>query len=589
MPPVTIAVLSQKGGTGKTTTVRTLTDVFRRVGLSVLAVDLDPQGNLSDYLDVDPDASPTIGDVLSGRAKAREAIHDGIIPANLGLAESELALGGKMGRELTLKKALREVAGDYDIVLIDCPPALGLLTVNALVASDYALLSAEAQYFALQGVEQALEVIELARDSLNPDLEWLGVVLNIADMRTRHSREAFDSLRQHFGDKLIETTIRSSIAYAESAERAVSILDYRPDLAVDYLDVADELLKRLGRDDARKPLRQLRRAARARVGRRGPRLTGFGPRPNVALTLGGETGGVTTESAAAPASAPSPLTPLPRARAGDPGRAHVRADPDQDQHDLQRAARPPAVPARAGHPHPGGGAGGARAGGAPVVVGAGTACGSPSWRWSALGALNLTMGAGKALREDLGVPIAGFGGASGPGALIARHEHAADLLRIFTILFTAVLIVSLALFREDGGAPVTGIGFVDGLVVRLRSTPAVLVLARVAMAVLAVLCLYFVFHTGDLGAKAVWQGRIHSGGGFGGAPGGGGGVGSLFGPGSGGGSGGGGGGWAAGRRPGPAGQSSRTSAPWDSNGARRTSAQPSAARLRRSITAPVCS
>jgi chromosome partitioning protein len=255
----TIAVLSQKGGTGKTTTVRTLTDVFRRIGLTVLAVDLDPQGNLSDYLDVDPDASPTIGDVLSGRAKAREAVHNGIIPANLGLAEAELALGGKMGRELTLKKALRDVGGDFDVVLIDCPPALGLLTVNALVASEWALLSAEAQYFAMQGVEQALEVIELARDSLNPNLQWLGVILNIADMRTRHSREAFDSLREHFDDKLIETTIRSSIAYAESAERAVSILDYRPDLAVDYLDVADELLKRLGLTEARRPLKKLAR------------------------------------------------------------------------------------------------------------------------------------------------------------------------------------------------------------------------------------------------------------------------------------------------------------------------------------------
>jgi chromosome partitioning protein len=255
--PITISILSQKGGTGKTTTVRTLTDVFRRIGLTVLAVDLDPQGNLSDYLDVDPDASPTIGDVLAGRAKAREAVHNGIIPANLGLAEAELALGGKMGRELTLKKALREVSGDFDIVLIDCPPALGLLTVNALVASDYALLSAEAQYFALQGVEQALEVIDLAKDSLNPDLEWLGVVLNIADMRTRHSREAFESLREHYEDKLIETTIRSSIAYAESAERALSILDYRPDLGVDYLAVADDLLTRLDLQDARKPLRKL--------------------------------------------------------------------------------------------------------------------------------------------------------------------------------------------------------------------------------------------------------------------------------------------------------------------------------------------
>jgi chromosome partitioning protein len=257
----TIAVLSQKGGTGKTTAVRTLTDVLRRIDLRVLAVDLDPQGNLSDYLDVDPDAAPTIGDVLSGRAKAGQAVHSGVIPANLGLAEAELMLGGKMGRELTLKRALRELRADYDVILIDCPPALGLLTVNALVASDYALLSAEAQYFAMQGVEQALEVIELARDSLNPDLEWLGVVLNIADMRTRHSREAFDSLREHFGDKLFDTTIRASIAYAESAERAISILDYRPDLASDYLAVADEVVRRLDMDDARQRLGPMLREA----------------------------------------------------------------------------------------------------------------------------------------------------------------------------------------------------------------------------------------------------------------------------------------------------------------------------------------
>lgn len=248
---VTIAVLSQKGGTGKTTAVRTLTDVFRRISLNVLAVDLDPQGNLSDYLDVDPEAAPTIGDVLAGRADPAEAVHGDIIPANLGLAEAELVLGGKMGRELTLRKALGKVQSGYDVIMIDCPPALGLLTVNALVAADHALLSAEAQYFALQGVEQALEVIELARDSLNPGLNWLGVVLNIADMRTRHSREAFESLREHFGEKLLDTTIRASIAYAESAERAVSILDYRPDLGLDYVGVADELLRRLNLDEAR--------------------------------------------------------------------------------------------------------------------------------------------------------------------------------------------------------------------------------------------------------------------------------------------------------------------------------------------------
>jgi chromosome partitioning protein len=254
----TIAVLSQKGGTGKTTTVRTLTDVLRRLDKRVLAVDLDPQGNLSDYFDVDPEASPTVGDVLAGRAKAKQAVHDDVIPANLSLAEAELALAGKMGRELTLKRALKDLKRDYDIILLDCPPTLGLLTVNALVAADHALLTAEAQYFAMQGVEQALEVIDLAKDSLNPDLEWLGVVFNIADMRTVHSREAYAALKEEFGDKLFETTIRSSIAYAESAERALSILDHRPDLGEDYIALADELLARLGMQDARQGLSALR-------------------------------------------------------------------------------------------------------------------------------------------------------------------------------------------------------------------------------------------------------------------------------------------------------------------------------------------
>jgi chromosome partitioning protein len=253
----TIAVLSQKGGTGKTTSVRTLTDVFRRIGLDVLAVDLDPQGNLSDYFDVDPEATPTISDVLSGRAPATEAVHDDIIPANLSLAEAELALAGKMGRELTLKRALKPLRDGYDFILLDCPPTLGLLTVNALVAADQALLTTEAQYFALQGVEQALEVIELARDGLNPDLGWLGVVFNIADMRTRHSRDAYDTLREHVGRKLLSSTIRQSIAYAEAAERAVSILDHRPDLGADYLALADELLVRLKQPEARARLQAL--------------------------------------------------------------------------------------------------------------------------------------------------------------------------------------------------------------------------------------------------------------------------------------------------------------------------------------------
>jgi chromosome partitioning protein len=242
----TITVLSQKGGTGKTTTVRTLADTFRRAELDVLVVDMDPQGNLSDYYDVPADATPTVAEVLAGAAKASDAIHDGVLPANLGLAEAELVLAGKMGRELTLKRALRDLRRSYDLILIDCPPALGLLTVNSLVAADHALISTEAEYFSLQGVEQALEVIELAKESLHPDLDWIGVVLNIADMRLVHSREAQSQLKERFGERVFDTVIRRSVRYAESAERGVSILDYAADLGADYVALADEILARLG-------------------------------------------------------------------------------------------------------------------------------------------------------------------------------------------------------------------------------------------------------------------------------------------------------------------------------------------------------
>jgi chromosome partitioning protein len=253
----TIAVLSQKGGTGKTTTTRTLTDVFGRLGLDVLAIDADPQGNLSDYFDTDPAAQPTLADVLGGQVRAADAVHGQVIPANMRLAEAELMLAGKIGREVTLRNALRDLKRERDMILIDCPPTLGLLSVNALVAADYALLTTEAQYFSLHGVEQAMEVVDLARDSLNPELELLGVVMNIANMRTKHAKQTLEALRERFGDKVCRTVIRQSIAYAESAERAVPILDYRPDRGADYLSLAGELLRRLSRQDLLEQLDEL--------------------------------------------------------------------------------------------------------------------------------------------------------------------------------------------------------------------------------------------------------------------------------------------------------------------------------------------
>jgi chromosome partitioning protein len=181
-----------------------------------------------------------------------------MIPANLGLAESELVLSGKMGRELTLKRALRESRRQHDMILVDCPPALGLLTVNALVAASHALVSAEGEYFSLQGVEQVLEVMGLAREHLNDGLEWLGVVLNIADLRTLHARQTLHTLWDSHRDKVFDTVIRKSVRYPESAERGLSILSYRPELGGDYVSLADELLARLGDEETRERVGALR-------------------------------------------------------------------------------------------------------------------------------------------------------------------------------------------------------------------------------------------------------------------------------------------------------------------------------------------
>jgi chromosome partitioning protein len=265
--PRVVAVVNQKGGVGKTTTAINLAAALAERGRHVLLIDLDPQANSTSGLGVDPArARLTVYQLLAGEACVDEVAMATsvpglfLVPSQLALAGAEIELATMSEREHRLRRALEQLEGGFGHVLIDCPPSLGLLTVNALVAADHALITAEAQYFALQGVEQAIEVIEIARDSLNDELSLLGVLLNLADMRTVHSREALASLKERFGEKVFDTVVRSSIAYAESAERAVSILDHRPDLGADYIALAGEVLGRLpGMSDASAKLTNLSR------------------------------------------------------------------------------------------------------------------------------------------------------------------------------------------------------------------------------------------------------------------------------------------------------------------------------------------
>ena len=221
MAAETIAVLSLKGGTGKTTTVRTLADVLRRVGLSVLTIDLDPQGNLSDYFDVPPDASPTIADVLSGEAKASEAVHDGIIPATPILAEVERSMSGKMGRELVLRKALKGPRQSYDVILIDCAPSLGILTINALAAADKVLIPAQTEFLASKGISLLIDTINTVRVGLNPDLEIAGVLPTMYKTRQTHDEAVLSAMElgmRHHGIRLFEPIARAALFNKASIE-----------------------------------------------------------------------------------------------------------------------------------------------------------------------------------------------------------------------------------------------------------------------------------------------------------------------------------------------------------------------------------
>ncbi len=252
-PARIIAMCNQKGGVGKTTTTINLGAALARYGRRVLAVDFDPQGALSAGLGVAAHDVPTIYDLMLGHVKEpREAIQEtstpglDVIPANIDLSAAEVHLISEVAREQILAGVLRKVSDEYDVILIDCQPSLGLLTVNALTASHGVLIPLACEYFALRGVALLIETVEKVRDRLNPSLELDGIIATMYDPRTLHAREVLERVVSTFDDNVFDTVIGRTVKLPDASVAAKPILDYAPDnpAAEAYLQLARELVQR---------------------------------------------------------------------------------------------------------------------------------------------------------------------------------------------------------------------------------------------------------------------------------------------------------------------------------------------------------
>jgi chromosome partitioning protein len=243
-----IAFANQKGGVAKTTTTLNLGVALRELGHRVLLVDLDPQGNLTMSQGMNPDAiERSMFDVLVHRVPISDVTHTvevDIAVASIDLAGAELALSALIGRERALEKALVEVRDKYDFILIDTPPSLGLLTINAFVAADSVIVPVQCEYLSLRGLVQLENTLAMVRENLNPRVRVEGIVPTMYDGRTLHAREAIEILEEHFGDLVFSTRIRKTVRYAEAPVKGSSVLRYEPTgpAAQAYRDLAKEVL-----------------------------------------------------------------------------------------------------------------------------------------------------------------------------------------------------------------------------------------------------------------------------------------------------------------------------------------------------------
>lgn len=247
-----MAVANQKGGVGKTTCCVNLSAELGRLGVRTLVVDADPQGNSSSALGIDRSVLDcSVYDVIAGDMPASEALKETqwenvfLLPATLDLAGAEVELAGAMSRESRLRRKMSDLKG-YDIVLIDCPPSLGLLTVNALVASDGILVPVQCEYFALEGLGQLLRTMDLVRSYLREDLSLSGLVMTMFDGRTRLSREVVEEVRRQFGDLVLDTVIPRNVKLSEAPSHGRPIGYYDPSSsgAEAFRDLAQEVARK---------------------------------------------------------------------------------------------------------------------------------------------------------------------------------------------------------------------------------------------------------------------------------------------------------------------------------------------------------